>query len=170
MQRFSGKRLQGWAAMALFAMLAVLVSPSLAFACCCGQETAAPAPQVAPASHPGCHGHAEADTPKTQSVGESSVSASNSLNAAPVVTSASQGPCFKSLCECEHARGSVLAFVEAQNTSSFSPLVLGVAVQAFSPAVTLPSSVRFAFASSVARPRGPDIASRSGRAPPAFSL
>lgn len=167
MQRFSRKWLRGWAGMALFAMLAVLASPALAFACCCGQEIAtAQAPQNSPSivqaseSHPDCQGHADA----------SRMSSSASSRIARVATSASSGPCFQSLCECAHAAGTAVTFVEVQNSSSFSPLVLGVALPVFSLTATLSSSVRFAFASNATKPRGPDIASRSGRAPPAFSL
>ena len=166
MQKFSHKRLRSWAGLALFAMLAVLTSPALAFACCCGQETTAvqpphtPAPtaQTPVASHPDCHGHAEPKNPQPQAA----------IHAKLVATS--QGPCLESVCECPHAPESVLTFVETQNTSSFAPLVLGDAVQFSSPPVGLPSSIRFAFASNAARPRGPDSRSRSGRAPPAFSL
>lgn len=167
MQRFSRRWLTGWAAMALFAMMAVLASPALAFACCCGQETA-PVPTPV-ASHPGCHGHAEADD--AQDASKSRASVSSALDAAPVAASAPlQGPHFHSLCRCEHAGQSVAAFIQAQNTSPFSPLVLSVAVRTFSPAVNSPSSFRFAFASNTSKPRGPDTASRSGRAPPALSL
>ncbi|WP_157947730.1 hypothetical protein [Abditibacterium utsteinense] len=167
MQRFSRKWLRGWAGMALFAMLAVLTSPALAFACCCSQEIAsAQAPQnsraiiQAPELHPDCHDHASA----------SRVSSSASSPTAVGVTSAASGPCFKSLCECAPTTDNVVAFVESQNSSSFLPLVLGVTTPAFSPTVAPPSSVRFAFAFNAAKPRGPDTASRSGRAPPAFSL
>lgn len=169
--------------MALFAMLAVLTSPALAFACCCGQEmtpvqASVQTPQIpvspvqaSGASHPGCQGHAEAHNAPARSEGASRVSASNLFHAAPVGVSApSEGPCFQSLCECAHGGDPVLAFTPAQNTSSFSPLVLGVVVPAFSSATSLPSSVRFAFASDVARPRGPDLEARSGRAPPTFSF
>ena len=182
MQHFSRKWLRGWTGMALFAMLAVLSSPALAFACCCAPQTASlpasptpvPIPVASspalPASHPGCQGHGETGGAKTQNVTDSRVSASTVSVATPIAPPASAQPCFKSLCECGHAQEGALSFVAEQNGTSFSPLVLGVAAQRFSPALTSPSSVRFAFASNVARPRGPDLASRSGRAPPALSL
>lgn len=176
MQRFSRQWLRGGAGMALLAMLAVLTSPALALACCCGQESTAiqalqpQALPVATASHPGCHGHAEADKAGAPDVATSRVSASSRLQTSSIAASApSEGPCFQSLCECGHASVNALRFVEAQNTSSFSPLVVGVAVGAFSPAAVVPSLTRCAFASNAAKPRSPDTHSRSGRAPPAFS-
>ena len=167
--------------MALFAMLSVLSSPALAFACCCSQGiTPSPAlqtvqtpvaPSPAPVSHPGCHGHAQADSAQAQgaSASETSVFAPPSASFSEVVAPYS-GPEIRSLCGCEHAGEITLAFVEAQNSSSFSPLVMGAAVRPVSFVLSLPSSVRFAFASGAARPRGPDLSSRSGRAPPVFSL
>lgn len=164
--------------MALLAMLAVLTSPALALACCCGQKSAAiqaPQPQVLPvpgeaAEHPGCHGHAEANKADAPDTASGRVSSSSRLQTSSMEVSApSEGPCFQTLCECGHASVNALRFVEAQNTSSFPPLVMGVAVGAFSPAV-VPSSTRFAFVSDTARPRSPDSRSRSGRAPPAFNL
>lgn len=177
MQKFSRKWLRGWARMALFAMLAVLSSPALAFACCCAPEIAlVPVPQTpvaatpAPvASHPGCHGHSGADVAKIQNASAGRVSASTS-QAAPSVTAASSQPCFKSLCGCGHAQDSALSFVEKQSASSFSPLVLGVSAQRFSPTFTAPSSLCFAFGSNASRPRGPDLAPRSGRGPPVLSF
>lgn len=170
MQRFTRKWLRGWASMALFAMLAVLASPALAFACCCNQPVAEvpaiPTLSVqAPQSHPDCHGHDAAP-----SVGASRVSSSASPSAGLTMSAPASTPCFKSSCECVHAANSALAFVETQNGSSFAPLVMGTASPAFSLVSVLPSPVRFAFASNAARPRGPDSASKSGRAPPAFSL
>lgn len=168
--------------MALFAMLAVLSSPALAFACCCGAENASvPAPPTpvasvpAPvASHPGCHGHAEADGAKTPVASADRVSASVSPSpSSPAALSAmlaSSQPGFKNLCECGHAQESALSFVETPGASSFSPLVLGGAIRRYSPTLTSPSSLRFAFASNASRPRGPDLAPRSGRAPPVLSL
>ncbi len=170
--------------MAFFAMIAVLASPALAFACCCGQENApvpvtqtlAPPVPATSASHPSCHGHAEASVEasieagvvRAQNVDVSRVSAATSPPRAPGV--APSHLCFKSLCECSHSSNNALTFVAEQNGSSFSPLVLGVASPLFFNSASLPSLVSFAFASEVARPRGPDLASRAGRAPPAFSL
>lgn len=146
-------------------MLAVLTSPALAFAYCCGQETVpiqpphipVPTAQAPVASHSGCHGHAAEDGSQPQDAVANRAPASDSSHAALVAMSASwQGPCFKSQCECPHAPQSVLAFVETQNASSFAPLVLGDAVHFSSLPVVLPSSIRFAFASNAARPRDPD--------------
>lgn len=167
MHRFSHGWLRGWASMALFAMLAVLASPALAFACCCNQPVAEvpaiPTLSVqAPQSHPDCHGHDAAP-----SVGANRVS--SSASAGLTMSAPASTPCFKSSCECAHATNSALAFVETQNGSSFVPLVMGAASPAFSLVSVLPSPVRFAFASNAARPRGPDLAPKSGRAPPAFS-
>ncbi len=174
MQKFSRRGLRGGASRALFAMLAVLCSPALAFACCCAPQIvsvpASPAPVASlPASHPGCHGHAETDEVKTPTASAVRASAPTS-HATPRVAATSSQPCFKSLCECGHAQDSAVSFVETSSASSFTPLVLGVAARRFSPALISLSSVHFAFASNVARPRGPDVCSRSGRAPPALSL
>ena len=174
MQQFSRKWLQSWARMALFAMLAVLSSPAFAFACCCASDAPLSAPQtpvasrVAPvATHPGCHGHAGAA--ESRGSGKPSVSrAASSHRVAHAVSSATPGPSFQSTCECSHAQSSVMSFVETQNVSSFSPLVLGVRASSFSHSPVAVSSHRFAFASNAARPRGPDLALGSGRAPPAF--
>lgn len=176
MQMVSRKWFQGWARMALFAMFAVLSSPALAFTCCCAPDVApVPAPQtLAPSvqapsvAHPGCDGHAAAGDASAQNAGSSRVSTSSLPQSASVA--APSQPCFESLCECAHASSSALAFVAEQSSSSFSPLVLGVAAQAFSPALAPLPAACFAFSSKVARPRGPDLASRAGRAPPAFSL
>ncbi len=175
MRSFSSQWLRGWTGMALFAMLAVLTSPALAFACCCGQETApvrvsqtpvsqtpVSSTQTAKASHPGCHGH---DEPADSEAKRISVA-----HAAVAVAAASKAPCFKSLCECPHAADANLTFVAEQNASSFALQVLGATVEAFSPALDLPASRRFAFASNAAKPRSPATKRRSGRAPPAFSL
>lgn len=158
--------------MALFAMLAILTSPALALACCCGEEVApvqAPytsvfSTQAPKSSHPDCHGHAAQEESEV-----SDVSASGQDQAAPVaVSTSSQRPFFQSLCDCSHGAANSLTFVAEQH-SSFSPLILGVAVQAFSPSSHLPASVRLAFASNAAKPRSPASTRRLGRAPPALS-
>lgn len=158
--------------MAFFAMLAILASPALAFACCCAQESApmpvhvAPASQKTNASHPGCHGHSG---PQDGTTSSASTPRPSHSNAVAGVTS-SQSSSFKGVCGCPHPADNALTFVETQNSSSFSPLVLGLAVQAFSPSLNLPSSVRFAFASNAAKPRSPGTSRKLGRGPPAFSL
>lgn len=169
MQRYSRRWFRGWAGVALFAMLAVLTSPALAFACCCSQETVAlQAPRtVAPPvqktpSHPGCSGHAETGKAEAQA---NRASASNSSQA--VSLTPSQLPHLQSLCECGHANDSAPAFASAPQNSSFSPLVMGIAVRPLSFAVESATSVRLACAPIAARPRGPDTRLRSGRAPPA---
>jgi hypothetical protein len=163
--------------MAFFAMLAVLASPALAFACCCAKEiapvtvtqTLASPVQATGNSHPGCDGHAAVGDVRAQDRAASRVSTSTFPQTAPIAAP-TQTPCFQSVCECAHTSNSTLAFVAEQNSSSFSPLVSGAAIQAFSLALNSAFPLRFAFASNAARPRGPDLASRAGRAPPAFSL
>ncbi len=177
MQQFSRRWLQNWARMALFAMLAVLSCPAFAFACCCASDASVSTSQtpvavrVAPgATHPGCHGHAE--TTESRGSGKPSVNRASvsSHRVALAVSTVTVGPSFQSTCECSHAQSSVMSFVETQNTSSFSPLVLGVRASSFSHSVVAVCSLCFAFASNAARPRGPDLALGSGRAPPAFSF
>jgi hypothetical protein len=174
MQAFSRSWLRSWAGMALFAMLSILASPALAFACCCNQElpstpvaqTIVVPPAEPIASHPGCHGH---DT--EQNTSESKVLVSVTPNASPSeVAIASSGQQFQSVCDCAHAGDIVLALVEVQNTSSFSTGVMSGPPQARALVAAPRDLVRFAFASRVGRPRGPDLASGSGRAPPVFSL
>ena len=176
MQQFSRKWLQGWARMALFAMLAVLSSPAFAFACCCASDASALAPQtpvaarVAPVTtNPCCYDRAGAAQPSGS--GKPSVSrvSASSIRGAHAVSTVMPGPSFQRLCECNHARNGVLSFVETQNGSSFPPLISGVRASSFSLAIVAEASTCFAFASNAARPRGPDLVLGSGRAPPACS-
>ena len=174
MQNFSRNRLESWARLALFAILAVFASPTLAFACCCAQEPAwfhsfveAPAPATALTSHAGCAGHPTSAAASAQTANASYTSGERATAVAPARTSQ---PYFRGYCGCEHAKYSALAVVPPQHSQSFSALVLGMAVQPFADSLAARPSIRFAFATNAARPRSPDHAPRLGRAPPAFGL
>ena len=164
MHRFSRKWFRGWAAMALFAMLAVLTSPALAFACCCHVPNVAAVPIADAPSHPGCQGH------EGVSLAPAVIEATTNPGSYPVASAMVGRAHLQNVCECAHSDGNVMALSEAPNTSAFSPLVVGTASKPSSLDRSLPSSVRFAFASNAARPRSPSAAHRTGRAPPAFSL
>ncbi len=179
MNRFSRRWLQSWSRLALFAMLAILTSPALAFACCCADEapatllvaTSAAHDHTSSAPQPSCHAPAATITHHSEAIGAHQASRADAVVSA--ISKSVVAPhhfSLKSLCECPQVADSTASFVETQNGSSFSPLIFSVAVSNFSPVFSAPSSHRFAFASHAARPRGPDLALRSGRAPPAFSL
>lgn len=155
--------------MALFAMLAVFTSPALAYACCCQHEVAATTSTPTPAipSHPGCQGHHTGDT---KHASPTTHNASNAHSVTVAASADSDVPCFKSVCQCDNQETTPPALVEKQGTSAFSPLVLALAVNAYSPTAPVSSALRFAFASRAARPRSPGLEHQSGRAPPAFSI
>ena len=141
--------------MALFAMLAVLTSPVLAFACCCQTQAAASDVLI----HEGCEGH------------EGALAAHRpSSPSSHAQTTPQDGPCLQNVCSCVHSDISALVINEGTNASVFSPLVLGVPIQVAQIDFQIPSAVKFAFASNAARPRGPSASHQTGRAPPVVSL
>lgn len=167
--RHSQKWLRSWAALALFAVLALFTSPAFAFTCCCHSMSVAAAQGeqrvsshsasiVTDSSIPSCcRERGEKGTPQ--------IHASHK----PCHGKASQTATLGGVCHCGQSDLPVFASVAPSDWSAFAAFVLRAPSQTVSFDLTSASSLPFAFASSAARPRSPSAAYCTGRAPPAFS-
>lgn len=197
MQRLRGKTtLRSWASLALLAMIAVFSSPALAFACCCHPVSATRSHAThATAAHEhgspvtlldsdGCCDGDDGATALTSALTTSSLTVEPTVHAAHTQvehaydehahTAPQASPrgisCLSASCHCAHSTPTAMVVADTQNSSAFSPLVLGTVPAHFTPSVSSDERIALFFASRALRPRAPDGASRSGRAPPAFSL
>lgn len=129
--------------LALFAMLALWISPALAWACCCHQAAVSLSPQASP--QPEAQGH--------------------SCCPQPAETAQLSAP---HTCDCESAQSNDLVRAEAPDSFSFAPVAVAVSPVDFGFAPHSNSSLEYKHTYQ-ARPRGPDLWTRGGRAPPVFS-
>jgi hypothetical protein len=161
MQRLKRKNtIRRWAMFSLLALLVVFSSPAYAISCCC--QSSAPT-----SSHPSLYG---GDECCDEDVAASSAHSHEGHFQVQASAPHPGGLCVSDPCDCAHQVVTALAVVDSKNGSAFSPLVLGTIADRFLPSLTCDERIALFFASRALRPRAPDGALRSGRAPPAFIL
>ncbi|RYG59081.1 hypothetical protein EON80_26130 [bacterium] len=128
--------------LALFAMLALWISPALAWVCCCHAEPALAQHNVSQTAKPKAHSCCPQPSKTAQ------VSAQHD-------------------CDCDSAQNVVVARAEAPDSFPFAPVVVSVSPIQFHLNVAR-LSTQIGYITWEARPRGPDPFTRGGRAPPAF--
>jgi hypothetical protein len=129
------------ASLALFAMLALWISPALAWVCCCHQE-AAPVQKIAHRIE------AKAHSCCPQPIQSAQLSAPHD-------------------CDCDSAQNTIATGAPALDAFFFVPVAVTVSTIRFRLDISQGDS-QVQYTPWEARPRGPDLFSRSGRAPPTF--
>jgi hypothetical protein len=148
--------------MALFAVLALFVSPVLAWDCCCNAHTASISSPAVPAldleglasgNHPCC--------PSTTVSGSGTIENYNTTEAKFAKTICTT---ISNVCDCDDSTLGVIALNERFSGFNFFPLgTILTAQHLFSPTGSERIVTYFNIAT---RPRGPDSRTRSSRGPP----
>ncbi len=148
-----------WVVLALLAVFGVVITPTMAFACCC-------APNGQQAHVESCHNESDATA-------RSGGAAQGGMAQSAVVANANQHHAYPAAqcnidqrCEC-HGPETLPFASEAQNTSAFSLLALATPTFPFALAV-LPPANHFCVGSDIQRPPKPCFISLPSRAPPAI--
>lgn len=166
-----------WVFLSLLAMLGVVVTPALAFNCCCASlpistqsNHSQPQTKVMPvAAQPTCHDAQPVLPPENKlchSAPDARLEDSKPSENDKVASSKNSLSSIKSVCDCPQAEMPPVAVIDGSAFASLGMLAV-MPVSQWNVAVPNTQPVRL-LVDNTSRPRGPTLSLYPGRAPPAI--